>query len=83
MSLISVDSAVVMNDFEDEEKEESQEKEIEDTDIEEESEKRFFQSLISLNDSLTFNNSIVSIFVIDNISAYSLDIHIPPPEYTI
>ena len=81
MSLMSVDCTVVMNDFEDEE--ESQEKEIEDTDIEEESEERFFQSLISLNRSLTFNNRVASVFVVDDISAYSLDIHLPPPKHTI
>lgn len=83
MSLMSVDCAVVMNDFEDEEKEESQEKEIEDTDIEEENEERFFQSLTSINDSLPFNNRMVSVFVIEDISVYSLDIHLLPPEYTI
>jgi hypothetical protein len=78
MSLMSVDCITDVTDLEDEEKEESQE--IEDTDIEEENEGNFFQSLICLNDFFTINDNITSIFIIDVLSIYSLDIHLPPPE---
>ena len=51
--------------------------------IEEEGEEHFFQSSVILNESLTVNNNLVSIIVIDDKSAYSLDIQLPPPEYIV
>ncbi len=82
MSLTNVDCTVVVNDFEDEDKD-IEDTDIEDTDIEEENEERFFQSLIILNDFFTINHNIASVLVIDSFSIYSLDIKLPPPEHTI
>lgn len=82
MSLIRIDHAVVINDFE-EENIDVEDTDVEDTDIEEEGEEHFFQSSVILNESLTVNNNLVSIIVIDDKSAYSLDIQLPPPEYIV
>jgi len=67
-----------------EEGESNQEKDIEDIDVEEsedENKEHFFSNLTGFNNSTTIDNTLDSIFLIEGISAYFLDIQLPPPEY--
>jgi hypothetical protein len=72
-----------MEDSNDDEREGSEEKEIEDIDTEEneeEKEKPFFLSVIDLN-FYNINTALTSIYFIEGVSTYSLEIQLPPPEY--
>ncbi len=74
-----------MDDSNEDEREGSEEKEIEDIDTEEsedEKEEPFFLSVIDSNFYNT-NTTLTSISFIERVSTYSLEIQLPPPEYNI
>ena len=83
---VNGDSHIISGGFNEEEGESNQEKDIEDIDVEEnedEKKERFFSSLIGLSNALVIEDNTASIAVIEGVSTYSLDIQLPPPEYTI
>jgi len=85
ISLINEECHVVMEDLNDNEKEDNKEKEIEEVDSEEnenEKEEPFFLSLINSN-FYNVNTALTSIYFIEGISTHSLEIQLPPPEYNI
>jgi len=84
-SLINEEYHIVMEDFNDDEREDNEEKETEEIDSEEseeENEEPFLLSLINSNFYNT-NNALTSIYFIEGISTYSLEIQLPPPKYNI
>ena len=83
--LINEECHIVMEDSNDDEREGSEEKEIEDIDTEEneeEKEEPFFLSLVDSN-LYNRNTTLTSISFIEGVSTYSLEIQLPPPEYNI
>jgi len=79
-------SYVVIGEFNDDEGESNSENDIEDIDVEEgedEKKEQFFTSLIGLYDSLIVNNTIASMLLVEGISTYTIDIQLPPPEYSL
>jgi len=86
VSLTNDMCSIVMEDFNDDEREDSEEKEIEEIDSEEnekEKEERFCSSLITLDNFFIVKNTTNTIFFIERVSTYSLEIQLPPPEYNI
>ena len=74
-----------MEDSNDDEREGNEEKEIEDIDTEENEEEKkepFFLSVIDSN-FYNANTTLTSIYFIEGVSTYSLEIQLPPPEYNI
>lgn len=85
VSLINEECHIVIEDFNDDEREDGEEKDIEEIDNEEsedEKEEPFYLSLIN-SDCYNTNTTLTSIYFIEGISKYSLEIQLPPPEYNI
>lgn len=77
-----------MEDYNEDERENNEEKEIEESEndseeSEDEKEERFFSLLANLDTSIVGNNTSVTSFFIEGVSICSLEIQLPPPEYTI
>ena len=72
-----------MEDSNDDEREGSEEKEIEDIDTEENEEEKEYPFFLSVIDSnfYNINTTLTSIYFIEGVSTYSLEIQLPPPEY--
>jgi len=78
-------SHIFIGEFNDDEGESNSENDIEDIDVEEgedEKKEQFFTFLIGLYDSLIVNNTIASMLLVEGISTYTIDIQLPPPEYS-
>ena len=74
-----------MEDSNDDEGEDTEEKEIEEIDTEESEDEKEEPFLLSLIDSNIYNinTTLTSIYFIEGVSTYSLEIQLPPPEYNI
>jgi hypothetical protein len=80
VSLVNEDYHEVVEDIHDDEKEDTEEKEI-DT---KENEKKTPLFLSVLNSFFHNSNAtLISIFSIEGVSTYSLEIQLPPPEYSM
>jgi len=83
---INHDCHISIGNFNEEEEENNQGKDIEDVELEDnedEKKERFFSSLNGFNDSIIVENTSDLVFLVEGMSTYSLDIQLPPPEYLI
>ena len=82
-SLINNEYHKVMEDSNEDDREDVEDKEIDTEENEKEKEERFFSSLINLDNSFTVKGTTNTILFIERVSTYSLKIQRPPPEYNI
>lgn len=82
-SLINKEYHKVMEDSNEDDREDVEDKEIDTEENEKEKEERFFSSLINLDNSFTVKGTTNTILFIERVSTYSLEIQLPPPEYNI
>lgn len=82
-SLINNEYHKVMEDSNEDDREDVEDKEIDTEENEKEKEERFFSSLINLDNSFTVKGTTNTILFIERVSTYSLKIQLPPPEYNI
>jgi len=81
--LTNYDDHIVQENFNEEEGEGNQEKDIDTEESEDEKKESFFISLIGLHDALLIGGNSASIFLVEGTSAYSFDFQLRPPKYLI